>query len=591
MADLIVRILGESAGLTSELDKVKSHLSLASSGFSGMSKVAGIAGVALGGALVGGLVASVKAAEEGQASQAALDAAVKATGQSVAKTAGALDSAQSSARSYGFSNEDARTALAKLEIATGSTAKATKDLGAVMDLARFKHIDLATAAQVVARSMSGSTRAASQLGIAVIPVTTHVDALKAAYGGVTKNIPPLEMAQAKLQDKMATGAKAVAEMSAKVHGQAAAYRDTAAGGMAVFHAQLNNLEESIGLMLIPALTSLTQWVAKAATYFSEHSTQAKILFGALGALAVTMMAVGAAQKVMAAYTALSTAAMRIFTVATEEEDAALTANPIGIVVVALAALALALYEAWQHSSTFRTIVKAVFDGLRTDVMVFVTFFGTTLPDAFRFVINWVKGNWPLIAVLISGPFAPLVALATNAFGIRTALVGAFQNVLGWMQTLPGQIARAVGSGLSVLYQFGANLIQGIINGVTFSAGNLGSAIVHAITSHIPHGTVHIPGTGISIPYATGGIVPGAGNSDTVHARLTPGELILNAAQQANVARAISTPVMAPVSGGGSVNVNINVNGSVLSENDLIDTVRRGLVRVGQRNGSALGGFA
>ena len=591
MADLIVRILGESSGLTSELEKVKAHLSTASSGFSGMSKVAGIAGVALGGALVGGLVASVKAAEEGQASQAALDAAVKATGQSVARTAGALDSAQSSARSYGFSNEDARTALAKLEIATGSTSKATKDLGAVMDLARFKHIGLADAAQVVARSMSGSTRAASQLGIAVIPVTTHVDALKEAYGGVTKNIPPLALAQAKLQDKMATGAKAVAEMSAKVHGQAAAYRDTAAGGMAVFHAQLDNLEESIGLMLIPALTSLTKWIAEVATYFSEHTTQAKILFGALAALSVILMTVGVATKIFAAAQAIATAANVIFTSGIWAMTAALLANPITWVVIALAALGVALYEAWQHSATFRDIVKAVFDGLRTDVMVFINFFTQTLPAAFRAVVDWVKGNWPVIVLFIMNPFVGIIALALTLFGVKPAIINGAQAVISWMQSLPGKIASAVGSGLSVLYHFGVDLIQGVINGIQSEATSLPSAIVHAITSNIPHGKVNIPGTGISIPYATGGIVPGSGNSDTVHARLTPGELILNAAQQANVARAISTPVMTPVSGGGNVNLSITVNGSVLSENDLIDTVRRGLVRVGQRNGSALGGFA
>jgi len=44
-------------------------------------------------------------------------------------------------------------------------------------------------------------------------------------------------------------------------------------------------------------------------------------------------------------------------------------------------------------------------------------------------------------------------------------------------------------------------------------------------------------------------------------------------------------------GGGQTTINITVQGSVLSENDLVETVRSGLIRTGRANVSALGAFA
>lgn len=591
MADLIVRFLGESSGLTSEIEKLKGHLSQASGSFSGFSKVAGIAGLALGGVLVGGLIESVKAAEQGEASQAALNAAVKATGQSVQKTADALDAAQSSARSYGFSNEDARTALAKLEIATGSTSKATSDLSAVMDLARFKHEDLATAAQTVARSMSGSTRAASQLGIAIVPVTTHLDALKAAYGGVTKNIPPAALAQAKLEDKMATGAKAVALMSEKLKGQAAAYRDTAAGGMAVFHAQLENLEESVGKVFIPILAQGTGLLAEFGDWMSKNTGTVKIALVALTALAGILMAVGVATRVWAAIQAVWAAGQAVVTAATWLWNAALDANPIGLVVLAIAGLVAALIYAYTHFTTFRDIVNGAFDVVKTIVLGFVSFFITTLPNAFMTVLNWLRGNWPMILTIISGPFAPLVALATNSFGFRTALVNAFQAVLGYLQGLGASIVAVFAGAGTWLYNAGQQVLQGFINGIKSAIGGVISTISGAASSAISaaKGILHINSPSLVFHEIGLGVMEGFANGIAAGTGPTVAQMGASAGGVIN-AGAVAAP-MAAGAGGGGASITINVSGSVLSENDLIETVRQGLIRVGKRNGQALGGFA
>lgn len=60
-------------------------------------------------------------------------------------------------------------------------------------------------------------------------------------------------------------------------------------------------------------------------------------------------------------------------------------------------------------------------------------FGTAVKDkalgALQAVLDWLGNNWPIVATLIAGPFAPLVALATDAFGVRSALEGAFKWIV------------------------------------------------------------------------------------------------------------------------------------------------------------------
>jgi hypothetical protein len=441
--------------------------------------IAGKAGLVLGGVFAMGLFASAKAAMEGRASQAALDTALTDTHQSLKANAGALEDAQNHARSYGFSNDEARAGLTKLEIAFGNTKEATKDLGVTMDLARVKHESLAQAAQTVAMVHAGSTRALKQMGIAIPPVTTTADALKAKYAELHQKIPAVEMAQAKLTDKQLTAASALKVLTEKVHGQADAYAKT--HPMAVFSAQMSDVAEKIGKALIPAIMTVTGLLADMAGWLSKHTTVAKVLVGIIGTLAGALIAVSYATKIYAAYTKIAAAAQFLF-------NAVMDANPITLVILALVALGAALVIAWQHSATFRGIVTGAFNAIKGVVSDVMGFFTKTIPAAFSQVIGWVKSNWPIIAMIIAGPFAPLVALATNAFGIRSALLGAIGamvrfvgsgigQIVGFFGSLPEKIGGAIQAAASAALGFAQSIGSKIISGITSGLGDL-SAVQH-----------------------------------------------------------------------------------------------------------------
>ena len=78
-------------------------------------------------------------------------------------------------------------------------------------------------------------------------------------------------------------------------------------------------------------------------------------------------------------------AVKLWTIAQAALDIALSANPIGLVVVAIGALVGGVVYAYTHFKTFRDVIHDVWDGLKT-------------------AFDWVSSNWPLILGILTGPF-------------------------------------------------------------------------------------------------------------------------------------------------------------------------------------------
>lgn len=138
----------------------------------------------------------------------------------------------------------------------------------------------------------------------------------------------------------------------------------------------------------------------------------------------------------------------VLTKAVRLNTLALLTNPIvlGVVGVALLIAGIILLIKYWDEITEKVpfLGKAVewvterFDGLKDGIMG---------------VIDWVKQHWPEIATIISGPFAPLVMLATDAFGIRSALVGAFNGIKNHAINVINEIIDAVNAVSSFANKF------------------------------------------------------------------------------------------------------------------------------------------
>jgi hypothetical protein len=100
-----------------------------------------------------------------------------------------------------------------------------------------------------------------------------------------------------------------------------------------------------------------------------------------------------------------------------------------------------------------------------------------MAGAFKGVLGFVRDHWKTIGLLISGPFAPIVLLATDAFGVRSALEGAFKGMLRMVKRFARLIAAALLAPI--------NLAIDAINAIKLPALK--------VNTHIPHvGTVSTP---------------------------------------------------------------------------------------------------
>jgi len=124
-----------------------------------------------------------------------------------------------------------------------------------------------------------------------------------------------------------------------------------------------------GSKLLGWLTGLPGAVRDANNWLKKHADILKTLGVFLGTLLVGFVAYKVAMFAIEAPTIALAAAQWLL-------NAALTANPIGVVIVALAAFAAGLYYAWNHSRTFRDIVTGAFGAVKDAV----NWFGTAVSD-------------------------------------------------------------------------------------------------------------------------------------------------------------------------------------------------------------------
>lgn len=128
-------------------------------------------------------------------------------------------------------------------------------------------------------------------------------------------------------------------------------------------------------------------------------------------------------------------------------NAAMSANPLGLVIGLLVALGAGMVVAYQKSATFRAIVQGAWSGIKAGAQALVgwatgtliPFFTKKIPGAIGSLIGWVKSHWPLILSILTGPIGAATIYIIRHWGdIKRGITGAWNavksNVLSPMKT-------------------------------------------------------------------------------------------------------------------------------------------------------------
>jgi hypothetical protein len=160
----------------------------------------------------------------------------------------------------------------------------------------------------------------------------------------------------------------------------------------------------------------------------------KAYTGVMGLFTVVTTAASIAQKLYAVAT-------REATVAQVGLDVAMDANPIGLIVGAIAALVIGLialgvwlYNIASRSETFRNAVSAAFNAVKA---VAVAALAPVIT-----VFHGIAAAWDAFVGGFQNPGATIGASVGTVTAIFLTLGSAVGSVVGWFQALPGQIAGA-----------------------------------------------------------------------------------------------------------------------------------------------------
>lgn len=288
---------------------------------------------------------------------------------------------------------------------------------------------------------------------------------------------------------------------------------------------LHNVSIGIGMGLLPAVTMVAKAFASVlqplAEFVSGHQQMAAIVItviGGLGALVATVLMVqGAFNKVKDAYDAVGTVfskgwditktvanflAMRAKAIAAAAESAGAwvdaardntiawmksAATQVGTWIataarsVASAAVAAGAWIAGAAAAATAWIIAnaamLLGIGLLIAAVALIITHWNDIKQWISDFVNWVKQHWMLLVEILLAPIAPVLAVFLR---FHDQIIHAFMDVINW-------IKGAFSSAGSWLVDAGRNIIDGLINGITGSAGkvfdtvkNIGSKAVSAL---------------------------------------------------------------------------------------------------------------
>lgn len=162
------------------------------------------------------------------------------------------------------------------------------------------------------------------------------------------------------------------------------------------------------------------WIAQAAQGMASYA----IATGRATAAATANAVASARQKVAIVATAVASkvaaVASKAWAAAQWLLNAALSANPIGLIIAGIIALGAAFVLAYNKVGWFRNLVNTMFSWFMAAV---------------NFVVNFVKQHWQLLLAIILGPMGIIVGLVIKYWSqIKSFVMAAVNYVVGFVKS-------------------------------------------------------------------------------------------------------------------------------------------------------------
>lgn len=418
-ATLLLKVLADATQATKTLDQASGKASRFGSTLNKASVVAGAGLAALGAA---GVSAAKAAADDAAAADQLALALKNSTGASDEGVASVEDWISKTSAATAVADDQLRPALATLARATGDVSKSQDAMAVALDVSAATGKDVEAVSAALAKGYAGNTAALGRL----VP---GMDKAVLASGDMDK---------------------VMAELARTTGGAAAKSAKSAAGQMRGMEIAMGEAQEEIGAALLPAMSALAKLLSSVARFVQDNSRVVLILGGILAGLAATVLGVNAAYKVYLASQKLITAATKAWAAAQWLINAAMSANPIGLIIAGVTALVAIIVVLWKKNEGFRKVVTAVWNKVLS---------------VMRTVWQWVSSNARKLFEMLSLPFRLYLAYVKSVVRLVLAVL---RTVIGWMSSVWSGILKL----LKGPFEKGLAFIKTVVQAIKDSAATV-----------------------------------------------------------------------------------------------------------------------
>lgn len=432
-------------------------------------------------------------------------------GLSLQETVGVLSAFDAAGVKGSDAGTSLKTMLASLVPQTDKAAGAMRALGLKFTDSQGKFLPITNVAEQLKKSLSGLSEAQRTTALTTIFGSDASRAatvlMKEGAGGIAKYIKATkdQGAAQKLADANMSGTAGALERMSGAIETAQLALGTALAPVVV------KVADYLSTTLIPAVSGFITGMQKGtgaggqlvATLRAMWSNIATV-FGFIKNNAATFTAFVGSIVVLVGVIKVWTAVQWLL-------NTALTANPVGVLVVGIAALVAGVVYAYTHFDKFRAVVDAAFAGIKQAVAVAMPYVKSVIHGALDFILGLVntwkslftgdwKGVWEGVKQILRGAWtvlktivrAQLDAVVAMIRGIGPALLSAASAGFGklkegaqkgwdatksYVKSLPGKISDAIGDLAAMGLHAGAELLGGLARGLADATGlsKIGSA--------------------------------------------------------------------------------------------------------------------
>lgn len=229
-------------------------------------------------------------------------------------------------------------------------------------------------------------------------------------------------------------------------------------------------------LIVDALGNVVHWAGNVYNFFVNNwSLIAPVIAGIAGAILVykgAVMAINLVQNAWAICQGVCTAAQWALNIA-------LSANPIGIIIVAIGALIAIGVAMWMNWDSICAWCKQAFQAVGDFFVSVGTSIGSFFSGLWAGIKDTAIGVWNSITGFLSGAWNTISSAAVSVFtGIGNAIKNVWNGIVGAIKGAINSIISAINS----MIRGAVSGVNGLINGINSVTGAVGIPAIPTFTA-------------------------------------------------------------------------------------------------------------